>query len=381
MMEERNNSLDTDSKMADYQKCLIRYQRAVMRFAPAELMALDKEIERAQADSPTWEEPRIKEYRTSSSQLTHSILSLRENPEAREQYDSRIQELERELGEITMRSDFSCCALTFEQLCKSAQYNPFNKESADPKPISWNDIRNAAYPSSQANIINEISEPEHQLGPEINVLTRSVQIHISPAKSRQKAYRCLTPGKSIPSRKEDGSNRDSLRGPGTHTAQADLTPICDTSMYDTMIVFCDEDLPTYTVRYNEALFVTLQLDQIALPRVLIDNGSGINILSLSVLTALQIDVNRVKHSRQSVRAYDCSSRRVLGIITLKLFFRTESVFVDFNILDITCNYMALLGRSWLHQIKGISSTRHQCVKFINSKGNLEVIRGEDPVRS
>ncbi|KAI4340834.1 hypothetical protein MLD38_025635 [Melastoma candidum] len=52
------------------------------------------------------------------------------------------------------------------------------------------------------------------------------------------------------------------------------------------IIFSDEDLPEPGKGHNMALFITIKCRDMMIPRVLIDNGSGVNIVPVTLLKQL-----------------------------------------------------------------------------------------------
>lgn len=80
--------------------------------------------------------------------------------------------------------------------------------------------------------------------------------------------------------------------------------------------------------------------------------------------------------RITIKAYDdgeCFSR---GIITLPIRFGLATEDTLFHVLDIEMNYNMILGCPWLHAMKAVPSTYHQCLKF--SYHNIEVTIPGDP---
>ena len=45
-----------------------------------------------------------------------------------------------------------------------------------------------------------------------------------------------------------------------------------------------------------------------------------------------------------------------------------NVVTEFCILDVQSLYNAILGRSWIHMMRGISSTHHQLLKYPTPSG-------------
>ena len=141
------------------------------------------------------------------------------------------------------------------------------------------------------------------------------------------------------------------------------------------MTFTELDLPKFGTSHNEPLFITIQLEERRLPRVLVDNGSGMNILPAKLLNLLDIKPADLKPSSLTIKAYDSTARSVLGSITLNLWFGKKSMPVEFQVIDIPITFNALLGRPWLHQANGVASSLHQCVKIMLD-GTLTTIYGD-----
>ena len=62
------------------------------------------------------------------------------------------------------------------------------------------------------------------------------------------------------------------------------------------ISFCDEELPFEGRMHNKALHVTIKCRDKVINRVLVDDGSGLNICPLSTLKQLKFDVGKVQQN-------------------------------------------------------------------------------------
>ena len=109
--------------------------------------------------------------------------------------------------------------------------------------------------------------------------------------------------------------------------------------------------------------------------MLIDNGSAMNVLPAKMMSMLHIDPITLKPSNMTIKAYDSTSRTVLGIASLDLWFGGKQSTVEFQVIDIPVTFSALLGRPWLHKMGAVASTLHQCVKFVQD-GTLTIMYGD-----
>ncbi|RDX76370.1 hypothetical protein CR513_43637, partial [Mucuna pruriens] len=99
-------------------------------------------------------------------------------------------------------------------------------------------------------------------------------------------------------------------------------------------------------------------------RVLIDNGSSLNVLPKATLDMLCSINPQLKTSSMVVRAFDVSKREVMGQVTRPICIGPTVFDVTFQVMDIYLAYSSLLGRPWIHVAGAVPSSIHQRVKFI-----------------
>ena len=81
-----------------------------------------------------------------------------------------------------------------------------------------------------------------------------------------------------------------------------------------------------------------------LPKVLIDNGSSLNIMPLSTLMRLPIDRSYMKHIKIVVRTFDRTRQEVTREIEIKVLIGSCTFNVEFQVMDISPSNNCLLGR-------------------------------------
>ena len=95
------------------------------------------------------------------------------------------------------------------------------------------------------------------------------------------------------------------------------------------------------------------------PMVLIDNKSTLNICPFRIALKIGLDVEKIIPSSLTVRAYNNTSRKVMGTFTAPCHIGLLETIVEFQVMDTTPNYNLLLGRAWLHPIGAITFSLHQ----------------------
>ncbi|RDY03821.1 hypothetical protein CR513_12550, partial [Mucuna pruriens] len=108
-------------------------------------------------------------------------------------------------------------------------------------------------------------------------------------------------------------------------------------------------------------------------RVLIDNGSSLNVLPKATLDKLASIDAQLKASPVVVRAFDGSKREVMGEISLPILIGPVLFNIDFQVMDIRPAYNCLLGRPWIHVVGVVPSSLHQQVKFISDHRIISIL--------
>ncbi|XP_073268737.1 uncharacterized protein [Populus alba] len=142
------------------------------------------------------------------------------------------------------------------------------------------------------------------------------------------------------------------------------------------LYFTDDELDHEGTGHNKPLHITVKCKDCVIAKVLIDNGSSLNVLPRHVLDKMPVDASHMKPSTMTARAYDGSSRPISGSIDVELIIGPQPFQVTLQVIDIHPSYSILLGRPWIHAARAVASSLHQRVKFIIN-GNLVTVRAEE----
>ncbi|PKI68912.1 hypothetical protein CRG98_010705 [Punica granatum] len=148
------------------------------------------------------------------------------------------------------------------------------------------------------------------------------------------------------------------------------------SIFSNTISFSDDELPSEGWSHSRALHIVCKCNNYIIGRVMIDNGSALNVCPVTTLKQMNVDLNRVRPSKTTVRAFDGSCREVNGEIDLLIDVGPCSFSITFQVLDIPNAFNLLLGRPWIHSAGAVSSSLHQRLKFI-VKEKLITVKGEE----
>ncbi|KAG5221971.1 ty3-gypsy retrotransposon protein [Salix suchowensis] len=204
-------------------------------------------------------------------------------------------------------------------------------------------------------------------------MTKPARMRISMVrKPISEPTRRKTQQKSIPVRKE-GFSAQSIRKPVTlneymptemkrienvpvacYQVEEEKTPIdhdgssnLSHGVCTTEISFNDEDLLLGSKLHNRPLFIKGYVDEKIVNRILVDDGSAVNILPLKTMRELGIPMDELfpRKIRLAMHIEDMESNAL------------------FHVIDAKTTYNMLLGRPWIHENGIISSTLHQCFKY------------------
>ncbi|PKI37289.1 hypothetical protein CRG98_042320, partial [Punica granatum] len=148
------------------------------------------------------------------------------------------------------------------------------------------------------------------------------------------------------------------------------------SIFSNTISFSDDELPSEGWSHSRALHIVCKCNNYIIGRVMIDNGSALNVCPVTTLKQMNVDLNRVRQSKTAVRAFDGSRREVNEKIDLLIDVGPCSFSITFQVLDIPNAFSLLLGRPWIYSVGAVPSSLHQQLKFIVEE-KLITVKGEE----
>ena len=143
------------------------------------------------------------------------------------------------------------------------------------------------------------------------------------------------------------------------------------------LTFTDDEIHVEGARHNKALHISMKCKDHILAKVLVDNGSSLNVMPRTTLTKLPYDESYIRPSALVVRAFDGSHRKVIGEISLPIHIGHVTFEVVFQVMDIVPAYSCLLGRPWIHCTRALPFTFQQHVKFVVDEKLVIIFYEED----
>jgi hypothetical protein len=144
------------------------------------------------------------------------------------------------------------------------------------------------------------------------------------------------------------------------------------------LYFMADELDAEGTGHNKPLYITVRCKDYLIGKVLIDNGSALNVLPKHILKEMSIDESHMKPSTMMAIAYDDSPRPIIGTLEVELYVGPQIFLVTLQVMDIHPSYSMLLGRPWIHAAGAVTSSLHQCLKYIMNR-MLVTIKAEETV--
>ncbi|XP_073138879.1 uncharacterized protein [Henckelia pumila] len=98
-------------------------------------------------------------------------------------------------------------------------------------------------------------------------------------------------------------------------------------------------------------------------RVLIDNGSAVNILPLRVFKNLGKEESDLIPTEVSVTTFTGEATKTIGVFLAEVLVGSKASISAFFVVNSSANFQALLGRDWIHENHFIPSSMHQFLMF------------------
>ncbi|XP_075654882.1 uncharacterized protein LOC142625055 [Castanea sativa] len=129
--------------------------------------------------------------------------------------------------------------------------------------------------------------------------------------------------------------------------------------------FSEEDKIRTIQPHNDALVVTLRIGGYNVKRVMVDQGSGADIMYPDLFKGLNLRLEDLIVNDSPLISFKGKTVIPKGQIRLPMQSGSEVVEVDFIVVDAYSPYTAIVARLWLHALGAVSSTLHLKVKFLS----------------
>ena len=147
----------------------------------------------------------------------------------------------------------------------------------------------------------------------------------------------------------------------------------------TEITFTEEEARTMRHPHNDALVVSLKVANNLVHRILVDNGSSVDVLFKGALDKMNLDGAKLRPVKTPLYGFTGERVDAEGLITLPVTMdevpHQVIKMIDFLVVDQCSAYNVILGRPTLNGMRAVKSTYHLSVKFPTSS-DIGVILGD-----
>ena len=127
--------------------------------------------------------------------------------------------------------------------------------------------------------------------------------------------------------------------------------------------FSDEDKIGTIQPHDDALVITLQIGGYDVKRVMVDQGSAAEIMYPDLCKGMSLRAKNLTPYSSPLVSFEGKVIIPKGQIRLPVQTGSETVEVDFIVVDAYSPYTAIVVRPWLHTLGAVSSTLHQKIKY------------------
>ena len=122
--------------------------------------------------------------------------------------------------------------------------------------------------------------------------------------------------------------------------------------------FSDEDKIGTIQPHDDALVITLRIRGYDVKRVMMDQGSAIEIMYPDLYKGLNLRAEDLTPYSSSLVSFEGKIIIPKGQIRLSVQIGSEVVEVDFIVVDAYSPYTIIVAKPWLHTLGVVSSTLH-----------------------
>ena len=122
--------------------------------------------------------------------------------------------------------------------------------------------------------------------------------------------------------------------------------------------FSDDDKVGTIQPHDDALVVTLRIGGYDVKRVMVDQGSAVDIMYPDLYKGLGLKPEDLATYNSPLVSFEGRMVAPKGLIRLPVQAGMDVVEVDFIVVDIFSPYTAILGRPWFYTLGAVSSTLH-----------------------
>jgi hypothetical protein len=137
--------------------------------------------------------------------------------------------------------------------------------------------------------------------------------------------------------------------------------------------------------HTDAMVITAHMDRWDVTRILVDNGSQVEVLFLLAFKQLGYDRRQLKESTKPLYGFDAKMIEPVGVITLPVSFgnpkNARIEYITFDVVDMHYPYNAIFRRGLLNTFKAVLHSAYLCLKVLAPLGVISVFGSQKNARN
>ncbi|XP_026433061.1 uncharacterized protein LOC113330467 [Papaver somniferum] len=138
------------------------------------------------------------------------------------------------------------------------------------------------------------------------------------------------------------------------------------------MTFDAEDVEEDMEEHNDPLVIILPVEGCNVKKILIDGGSSVNVLFYDTFKRMKLNDEQLMSSYYTIYGFNDAPTKPLGDIVLEVKAGPMNIETRFSVVDTPSPYNAIIGRRWVHKLKGVATTYHQYLRFPTPEGVMEI---------
>ncbi|XP_075479478.1 uncharacterized protein LOC142520371 [Primulina tabacum] len=150
---------------------------------------------------------------------------------------------------------------------------------------------------------------------------------------------------------------------------------------ETVISFGPEDLKGVNLPHNDALFIQVRVANDDILRVFIDSDSSVNVISKDAFVQMNLQGYHLEAVETAFFGFVGHVVYPEGKIVLPLTLGSQdlkkTVMTSFTVVDSPSSYNIIIGRPAMNELRAVTFTHHQKIKF-SVGARVGEVRGDQP---
>ncbi|XP_074293248.1 uncharacterized protein LOC141620220 [Silene latifolia] len=147
------------------------------------------------------------------------------------------------------------------------------------------------------------------------------------------------------------------------------------------VTFDETDMESGAEQHDDALTITLSIGNCTVRKALVDIGSSVNLIMLETLKTMGFDKENLIKKSVPLVGFSGETAHSVGEITIPTYIEGVNKLVRYLVIEGPTTYNVILGRPWMHQMKAVPSTYHQCLEFPTPWGTVTVKGDQEESRN